>query len=257
MTQKYKLACRLIFRFFNMFVGLENALILQEHLKKYFTIGVSIDCVVFGFDGSDLKVLLIERGEMPYKDFWALPGDLMAPDEDLNASVNRILKDLTGLKGLFFEQVETFGEVDRHPLGRVLTTGYYTLVKISDYKLNPSSFAAEAKWFRIQDVGTLAFDHNKILDSCFNRLKASVRTRPIGFELLPPEFTMTELQTLYEAILGIKLDVRNFRKKILQMKFLQETGNMQDNVSHRPAKLYAFNEGKYNALKNRGFNFEV
>ena len=218
---------------------------------------MSIDCVVFGFDGEDLKVLLIERNEEPYKDFWALPGDLLSPYEDLNSSVNKVLKDLTGLTGLYFEQVETFGEVDRHPLGRVITTSYYTLVKISDYKLNPSSFAAEAKWFSIKNIKDLAFDHNKILRTCFNQLKKSVRIKPIGFELLPPHFTLTELQSLYEAILGIELDKRNFRKKILQMNFLIDTGNMQENVSHRPAKLFEFDEKKYNELKNSGFNFEL
>ncbi|MEM7039544.1 MAG: NUDIX hydrolase, partial [Bacteroidota bacterium] len=152
---------------------------------------------------------------------------------------------------------ETFGEVDRHPLGRVLTTGYFTLVKISDYKLNPSSFAAEARWVNLKDVDQLAFDHNKILDSCFHRLQKSVRIKPIGFELLPPHFTLTQLQSLYEAILGIKLDIRNFRKKILQMKFLKETGAVQENVSHRPAKLYEFDKSRYESLKSSGFNFEV
>jgi 8-oxo-dGTP diphosphatase len=230
---------------------------LQEHLKEYFTLGFSIDCVVFGFDGTDLEVLLIERGEDPYHGYWALPGDLVNPEEGLNMSVDKVLKDLTGLSDLFFEQVETFGEVHRHPLGRVLTTGYYTLVKISDYELNPSSFAAEAKWFKVRNVKELAFDHNKILTSCLNRLRKSVRTAPIGFELLPPHFTLTELQALYEAILEVQLDTRNFRKKILQMKFLRETGSMQANVSHRPARLYEFDENKYNSLKSRGFNFEL
>jgi len=124
---------------------------LEKNLKKYFTLAVSIDCVVFGFDGKDLKVLLIKRGEVPFKNFWALPGDLMKHDEDLNVSVNHILKDLTGLSDLFFEQVETFGEIKRHPLGRVITTGYYTLIKIDDYELNPSSFASKAKWFKISN----------------------------------------------------------------------------------------------------------
>ncbi|MFT4680072.1 MAG: 8-oxo-dGTP diphosphatase [Flavobacteriales bacterium] len=231
--------------------------VLQEHLKKYFTLAFSIDCVVFGFDGADIKVLLIERAEDPFNGFWALPGDLVAPDEDLDASISRVLKELTGLSNLFFEQVETFGAVNRHPLGRVMTTGYYTLVKISDYELNPSSFAAEAKWVKLNSVKELAFDHNKILDSCVRRLQKSVRTRPIGFELLPPSFTLTELQGLYEAILNITLDIRNFRKKILQMNFLTDSGELQKNVSHRPAKLYKFDEEQYNLLKSRGFNFEV
>lgn len=230
---------------------------MKKELEKYFTIAVSIDCVVFGFDGEDLKVLLIERREIPFKDFWALPGDLMSPDEDLNHSVNLVLKELTGLSNLFFEQVETFGEIQRHPLGRVITTGYYTLIKIADYQLNPSSFAAKAKWFKVKDVKDLAFDHDKILLRSVNKLKNSVRTKPVGFELLPPKFTLTELQLLYEAILDIKLDTRNFRKKILQMKLLKETGELQENVSHRPAKLFQFDQNQYETLQKKGFNFEV
>lgn len=230
---------------------------MKNELKKYFTLALSIDCVVFGFDGEDLKVLLIERGEEPFKDKWALPGNLLSPDKDLNSSVNKVLFDLTGLSDLYFEQVETFGEIDRHPLGRVLTTCYYTLVKISDYKLNPSSFASEAKWFSVSKVKNLAFDHNKILSTAFQRLKKSVRIKPIGFELLPPHFTLSELQALYESILGLELDKRNFRKKILHMNFLRDTENMQQNVSHRPAKLFEFDEKKYNELKNKGFNFEL
>lgn len=230
---------------------------MDKSLKRYFTLALSIDCVVFGFDGEEIKILLIERAEEPFKDFWALPGDLLPPEKDLNSSVNKVLKDLTGLSDLYFEQVETFGEVKRHPFGRVVTTAYYTLVKISDYKLNPSSFAAEAKWFNLKSVKKLAFDHNKILNSCFKQLQKSVRIKPIGFELLPPNFTLTQLQNLYEAILGVELDKRNFRKKILQMNFLIDTGNMQENVSHRPAKLYSFDEEKYNELKNKGFNFEL
>ena len=230
---------------------------LQRELKKYFTLGASIDCVVFGFDGGELKVLLIERSEEPFNGMWALPGNLLDPQEDLNSSVNKVLFELTGLSDLYFEQVETFGEVKRHPYGRVLTVSYYTLVKISDYKLNPSSFAAEAKWFEISKVKKLAFDHNMILNSCFTRLQKSVRIKPIGFELLPPFFTLSELQALYESILGFELDKRNFRKKILQMNFLNDTGKLQQNVSHRPAKLYEFDEKKYNDLKNKGFNFEL
>lgn len=230
---------------------------MNYSLEKYFSFAVSIDCVVFGFDGEDLKVLLIERSSEPFKNCWALPGDLLEPDKDLNSSVNKVLKDLTGLNGLYFEQVETFGETDRHPLGRVITTSYYTLVKVSDYILNPSSFAAEAKWFNVNKIGDLAFDHNKILTSCTNQLKKSVRLKPVGFELLPQKFTITQLQKLYEAVYGVEFDKRNFRKKIFQMDFLNDTGLMQENVSHRPAKLFEFDEQRYIELKNKGFNFEL
>ena len=232
---------------------------MEKGLSHYFTFALSIDCVVFGFDEKSLNILLIERNEIPYKNHWALPGDLLDPKEDLDDSVNFILKKLTGLSDLFFEQVETFGAINRHPLGRVITTGYFTLVNVNKYEINPSSFASKAKWWKIEDAKqlSLAFDHNLILDKCFKRLQDSVRTKPIGFELINEKFTLTELQTLYEAILDIKLDTRNFRKKILQKRFLKETDELQSNVSHRPAKLYTFDTDRYELLKKQGFSFEI
>jgi 8-oxo-dGTP diphosphatase len=230
---------------------------MDKTIKKYFTLALSIDCVVFGFDDDGIKVLLIERSADPFEGFWALPGDLVDPHKDLNESVNEVLFGLTGLSNLYLEQVETFGEVNRHPFGRVITTSYYTLVKISDYKVNPASFAKEAKWFKLEDVGELAFDHNNILNSCFRRLQKSVRIKPIGFELLPKQFTLSELQALYENVLQMPLDARNFRKKINALKILKDLGMTQKNVAHRPAKLFSFDEKNYNNLKNTGFNFEL
>jgi 8-oxo-dGTP diphosphatase len=230
---------------------------MDKSLKKYFTLALSLDCVVFGFDEEGIKVLLIKRSVEPYTGYWALPGDLVDPVKDLNDSVNEVLYNLTGLSNLYFEQVETFGEVNRHPFGRVITTSYYTLVKISDYKLNPSSFAREARWFRIDEVVDLAFDHNAILQSCFNKMKKSVRIKPIGFELLPKTFTLSELQSMYESILGEPIDTRNFRKKLAKMNILKDTKKTQKQVAHRPAKLFSFDEKTYNDLKNTGFNFEL
>jgi 8-oxo-dGTP diphosphatase len=235
----------------------ENTSIMNASLKEYFTMALSVDCVVFGFDDEGLKVLLIERSADPFNGYWALPGDLVHPNKDLKESVNEVLYNLTGLSDLYFEQVETFGEVKRHPFGRVITASYYTLVKISDYKLNPSSFAKEAQWILLSDVGQLAFDHNSILNSCLNRLMTSVRINPIGFELLPKMFTLSELQSLYEAILGETLDTRNFRKKVAKMNILKDTKKTQKSVSHRPAKLFSFDEEKYYQLKKTGFNFEL
>jgi 8-oxo-dGTP diphosphatase len=230
---------------------------MDQTIEKYFSLALSVDCVVFGFDGDKIKVLLIERNAEPFNGCWALPGDLVHPEKDLKESVNEVLYGLTGLSNLYFEQVETFGEVNRHPFGRVITTSYYTLVKISDYELNPASFAKEAKWFRIDDVGKLAFDHNEILKSCFFQLQKSVRIKPIGFELLPSQFTLSELQSLYENILEVPLDARNFRKKITSLNIIKDLGKTQKNVAHRPAKLFAFDELNYNLLKNTGINFEL
>jgi len=225
----------------------------------FFKSAFSVDNVIFGFDGGDLKVLLIQRGQAPFKDKWALPGDLVYPNEDLNTAAERVLEQLTGLRGVYLEQVKTFGAVNRHPLGRVITVAYITLIKISNYTLTPASFAQSAKWHSIDEVGDLAFDHNEILESCLRRLKRKVRTAPIGFELLPPKFTLTELQQLYDSVLRLpkRLDKRNFRKKILSMNLLVECHEMQEGVAHRPAKLYQFDREKYGQFVNEGFVFDI
>jgi 8-oxo-dGTP diphosphatase len=242
---------------FAAYDSISQHVIMNQDLQKFFTLALSVDCVVFGFDDEGIKLLLIERNADPYNGYWALPGDLVHPEKDLKDSVNEVLFNLTGISNLYFEQVETFGEVNRHPFGRVITASYYTLVKISDYKLNPSSFAREARWILLSEVGQLAFDHNKIVNACFNRLKSSVRIKPIGFELLPEMFTLSELQSLYESILGESLDTRNFRKKLAKMSILKDMKKTQKSVSHRPAKLFSFDVNRYNALVEVGFNFEI
>ena len=226
-------------------------------MDNNFNYSISVDCVIFGYDSTDLKVLLIKRGEKPYLDYWALPGDLIHPKESVDDSVKRVLKDLTGLSNVYMEQVKTFGDVGRHPLGRVFTIAYYSLLKIDDYTLSPSSFAKEAKWHSINRIGELAFDHNKIFATCKENLKQNVQRQPIGFELLPEKFTLSQLQNLYETILQKQFDKRNFRKKIISMKILKDSGEMQKSVSHRPAKLFTFNQENYIKLKDTGFSFEI
>lgn len=235
---------------------------MAEFSKEFFRTALTVDNVIFGFDEADLKVLLIKRGTEPYNGLWALPGDFMYPDEDLDTAAERVLKELTGLERVYLEQVRTFGSVNRHPLGRVATVAYFSLVKIESYNIMPASFAQKATWHSVANIQELAFDHNAILEACFNALKRRVRVRPIGFELLPPKFTLTELQHLYEAILQPpttdgKLDKRNFRKKILAMEFVMDLNESQANVAHRPARLYEFNRSKYDQLIAEGFNFEL
>jgi 8-oxo-dGTP diphosphatase len=227
--------------------------------SNFFKTAFSVDNVIFGFDEGDLKVLLIKRANPPFENKWALPGDLVYPNEDLDTSASRVLEELTGLKKVYLEQVHTFGAVDRHPVGRVITIAYFSLVKIADFEPVPSSFATTVQWHTVASAqeSDLAFDHNEILDTCFNTLKNRVRTRPVGFELLPPKFTLTELQHLYEAILRSGLDKRNFRKKILSMNLIVDLDESQEGVPHRPAKLYKFDIRRYQALEANGFNFEV
>jgi 8-oxo-dGTP diphosphatase len=225
--------------------------------KQFFKSAFSVDSVIFGYDQGDLKVLLIYRGAKPYIGTWALPGDLVKLDEDLDDSARRILFDLTGLSNVFMDQIHTFGKVDRHPLGRVITVAYFSLVKIIDYKLNPSSWAKEAKWHSIINTPNLPFDHTEILNYAKNKLKERVRHQPIGFELLPKEFTLSDIQNLYESVLEINLDKRNFRKKLLAMSLLIDTGYFQISVAHRPARLYRFDKKKYKSLIQQGFSFEL
>ena len=232
----------------------------MTNFNDYFKSAVTVDNVIFGFDDGDLKILLIKRGEAPHEGVWALPGHFVREEEDLVSAANRVLDELTGLKNVYLEQVKTFGRVDRHSFGRVITVAYYSLVKISDYKINvQSTVAKKAKWHSISSEKNLAFDHNEILEACFSQLKSSVRIRPIGFELLPPKFTLTQLQHLYEAILDLEngLDKRNFRKKILSMNLLVDLNEMQEGVAHRPAKLYKFDKEKYEQFVSDGYNFEL
>jgi 8-oxo-dGTP diphosphatase len=218
---------------------------------------VTVDCVVFGFDEGDLKVLLIKRDLEPYRGKWALPGGFMLEDESLDDAARRELREETGLEKLYLEQLYTFGDVGRDPRGRVVTVAYYALVKLTDHRVRAATDASSAAWFPVSEVTKLAFDHNVILETALQRLKGKVRYQPIGFELLPVKFALSELQHLYEVILETQLDKRNFRKKILGTELLVELDEIQQDVAHRAARLYKFDDRKYRQLVKQGFNFEL
>lgn len=226
-------------------------------LKDYFVFGLSIDCVVFGYHEGEIKVLLVQRDAEPFKGHWALIGDLVDPEQDLLYAANNVLEKLTGLKNIYMKQFFTFGSVDRHPLGRVVTVGYFSLVNSIDHHPIASSWAKSAEWFNINHLPELAFDHQSILSKGIETLKNDVRHKPTGFELLPDKFTLLELQLLYEALLGYKFDKSNFRKKILEMNILKPLNEVKENVSHRPAKLFRFDEKRYRILEQNGFSFEL
>ncbi|HJW95215.1 MAG TPA: NUDIX domain-containing protein [Thermoanaerobaculia bacterium] len=218
---------------------------------------LTVDCVVFGFDDGDLKVLLIQRELPPYRGKWALPGGLVQVDEPLDDAARRELEEETGITRLYLEQLFTFGDLDRDPRERVITVAYYALVKLSDHRIRAASDATRAAWFGVDDLPRLAFDHASIIDVALTRLQGKVRYQPIGFELLAPKFTLSQLQHLYETILERELDKRNFRKKILSMGFLVELDEIEQDVAHRAARLYSFNRKKYEQLVRGGFNFEI
>jgi 8-oxo-dGTP diphosphatase len=219
---------------------------------------LTVDCVIFGLDESlRLKVLLIQRGHDPFKDCWALPGGFVDMDEPLDEAAARELEEETGVKGLFIEQLYTFGTLKRDPRGRVVTVVYYSLVNLTKYKIEPHSDAKAVKWFPIDELPALAFDHADIMKVAIERLRGKVRYQPVGFELLPETFTLTQLQKLYESILGLKeLNKRNFRTKILKMDILKEDSILRG-VAHRPAQLYRFDKKRYEEYVEKGFNFEL
>jgi len=218
---------------------------------------LTTDCVVFGLDDEDLKVLLIERDIEPFAGRWALPGGFVRVDESLDDAARRELAEETGLRDVFLEQMYTFGTIGRDPRERVVSVAYYALVKLSDHRVQAATDARNAAWFAVDDVPSLAFDHGQILKKAHGRLCSKVRYQPIGFELLPPKFPLRRLQHLYEAVLDRSLDKRNFRKKILSMGILQELDEIEQDVAHRAARLYAFDKKKYDQMVSEGFNFEV
>ncbi|MDC0231199.1 NUDIX hydrolase [Aureispira] len=225
--------------------------------KKPFQPYVTVDCVVFGLDKSaDLRILLIKRAFDPFKDNWALPGGFIKEDETLEKAARRELEEETGIKDIFIEQLYTFGELDRDPRGQTISVVYYSLVNLEQHAPIAATDASDAKWFKIEEMPKLAFDHPQILNIAIKRLNAKVRYQPIGFELLPDKFTLSELQKLYETILGQKLNRRNFRSKILKMGILEQS-DRQKNVPHRPAFLYKFNKNKYEELTANGFEFAI
>jgi 8-oxo-dGTP diphosphatase len=218
---------------------------------------LTVDCVVFGFDGEALKVLLIRRAAAPYAGRWALPGGFVRADEALEDAARRELEEEAGVRELFLEQLYTFGDPRRDPRGRVVTVAYYALVRLGGHTVRAATDAGDARWFPAEAPPPLAFDHATILAAALERLRAKVRYQPIGFELLPPKFTLSELQQLYETLLGTALDKRNFRKKILATGVLAELAERQRAVHHRAAKLYRFDRVRYGELVRRGGDFAI
>ena len=229
----------------------------ENYIYEYPRPAVTTDCVIFGFDAGELKVLLIERGIEPYKDKWALPGGFIDMDEDAEACARRKLKDETALENIFIEQLFTFSRVDRDPRCRVISIAYYALVKLSDYYAHAGVDTNKVRWFPLSEVPVLAFDHAEIVKTALERLKGKISYRPIGFELLPERFTLPELHQLYEIVLQTKLDRRNFRKKMLSFGLLIDENELVSGAPNRAPKLYRFDKKKYSELSEKGFYFEL
>ncbi len=224
---------------------------------KFFSYSFSLDCVIFGYEEGQIKVLLIKRAIEPYLGKWAIIGDLVYPDEDLPNAASRILADLTTIDNVILHQGSTFGKPDRHPQGRVITTAYFALVRIDEINAQAESWAEEVCWMPVNKVKDLAFDHKDILDSTYEDLKRKLRYEPVCFDLLPEKFTLNEMQQLYEYAYNAELDKANFRKKIrpIPMIHLKEK---QTNVKHRPANLYSFDSERYeNLVEEDSYTFKM
>lgn len=218
---------------------------------------IAVDCVVFGLDPEGLKLLLIERAVEPFKGSWALPGGFVRVDETLDQAAERELSEEAGVSISYLEQLYTFGALERDPRERVISVAYFALVNPASYTPHADTDASRAAWFKESDLPPLAFDHAHVVSVALERLRTKVRYRPIGFGLLPGTFTLTSLQTVYEKILGRKLDKRNFRKKILSYGFVEPTNTREQNVAHRAAQLFRFNREAYEGWASKGFDFEV
>lgn len=230
----------------------------MAYTYSYARPAVTVDCVVFGFStDTALKVLLIRRKLPPYKGSWALPGGFVQMAESVDEAAVRELREETGVEDVFLEQLYTFGSVGRDPRDRIISVAYYALINLESHPVQAASDASDARWFELAELPALGFDHGEILERAIARLRAKIRYEPIGFELLPKAFTLSQLQKLYEQILERPLDKRNFRKKLLKMNLLIDTGKKEEDVAHRAAQLYQFDMERYWTSKENGFSFDL
>lgn len=217
---------------------------------------VAVDCIIFGFDRQELKLLCIKRDFEPEKGRWSLMGGFLKVSEDIDQSAERVLYELTGLDDIYLEQLQAYGERDRDPAGRVISIAYYALIDSVRFDKQISR-TYDARWFSLDHLPDLVFDHRVMVDKAIRRLQRKCRTQPVGFELLPEKFTLPQLQLLYEEIFGRAFDKRNFRKKILAMGILKKLEEKDKEGSRKGAYLYQFDKDKYDAMMNNGFNFEI
>lgn len=231
----------------------------MPHTYEYPRPALTVDTVIFGLDveENELQILLIERGIEPFKGKWAIPGGFVIPGESIDDAARRELEEECGVRNIFLEQLYTFGKPDRDPREHVVTVSYYALVNMNEHNLQAGTDAKAAAWFSIHDIPKLAFDHDKIVKTALERLRGKIRYHPLGFELLPKKFTLTQLQKLYEIVLEQPLDKRNFRKKVLSLGILTDLEEIQTNVSHRAARLYSFDKKAYRKFEKEGANFGI
>jgi len=226
--------------------------VTNEELNTYFNLGVSVTLVLFGFEDNKLKIFIQKINKNPYAGAWSLPGKLISAEESLEDAAETILSEAIGNKAVYLEQLNAFGKLTRHPLGRVIDVTFYSLINMA---VDVKSYRAdkETRWVPVADVPELGYDHNEMIELAMHRLRRRLVNRPIGFKLLPKEFTLAELQSLYEEILGRQLDKRNFRKKVLKLNILSEKGHEATVNPGRKPRLYSFNPERYAHYMEQGF----
>lgn len=224
--------------------------------KRYNKLYIALDCIIFGFDEGELKLLLIKRNFEPAKGQWSLVGEFMNEDESLDEAAYRILTNLTGLKDVYMSQLYSHGDVNRDPGARVISVSYYSLINIQNHDAQLVKDNS-AHWRPLSKIPPLVFDHSTMVEMALKRLRKEAKVKPIGFELLPQKFTLPQLQSLYEAIYSKTLDKRNFRKNMLSMGLLEKLDEKEKENSKKGAYYYQFNEHKYKELTARGFYFNI
>jgi 8-oxo-dGTP diphosphatase len=216
---------------------------------------VTVDLAIFTVRDEALQVLLVQRGVAPFAGRWALPGGFVREDESLESAARRELEEETGVRDVYLEQLYTFGDPDRDPRGRVITVAYFALVAADRQTLSPGTDAAAARWWPAGTPPPLAFDHRQMLDYAVERLRNKLEYTTVGFQLLPRKFTLTQLQRVYEAILGRALDKRNFRRKMELLDILTPLAERAQDGPSRPAQLYTFSARQFEKLKDKGILF--
>ncbi|MBC7885068.1 MAG: NUDIX hydrolase [Saprospiraceae bacterium] len=235
----------------------ENINIWLTQINNDFKAAVSVDCVIFGYDDDALKVLVSRCDMPPYEHQLSLLGDIVHPDETTDEAAMRVLIAKTGFTDVYLEQVQVFSDIHRHPLSRVITIAYYSLIKIDEDHLLHLEKNDHLQWIEVNEINSLAFDHFNIMHSCLRRMRKQLREQPIGFNLLPEKFSLLQLQRLFEVILNIQLDKRNFRRKLGALGILKDIGEIEESVSHRPARLYTFDKSIYEKKKKTGYSFDL
>jgi 8-oxo-dGTP diphosphatase len=219
---------------------------------------LTVDAVVFGYESpSNISVLLVKRRFDPFQGHWAIPGGFVLDNESLEEAVKRELKEETGVKINYLEQLYTYGDIGRDPRGRVITVAYFGLVKSTEFHIMADTDAEDVEWFEMSQLPPLAFDHQHIIQKAYQRLQAKITYEPIGFELLDKKFLFSELENLYSTLLGRPVDRRNFRKKVLSFGILDELNEKVSEGRGRPASLFQFNVKRYRELKTSGFYFDL